>query len=125
MPQKSISSYHVVFMETVLPVGLAIVNRAKKGLLGKVIDGFVSSDLPIQKLKEEGSEDAKSVRMKLDQIIPGLGNPVVEVKVSVNPKSVNNEVSFSDTELSNILNRIESRMNSLKMYLDDSFKSTH
>ena len=79
----------------------------------------MSADTSIGILKEEGIQDAQLVRMQLDQIIPGLGNPVIEVEISVTPKASNGETVVSDLELSIILDRIESRMNELKIYLDD------
>ena len=79
----------------------------------------MSADTSIGILKEEGIEDAKLVRMQLDQIIPGLGNPIVEVKVSVTPKPINDELTVSDPELAIILNRIESRMTELKIHLEN------
>ena len=117
MAQNLFSICHLALMETALPVGIAIVNRAKKGHVDKILDGLMSADTSIGILKEEGIEDAQLVRMQLDQIIPGLGNPVIEV--SVTPKATNGEATFSDPELAIILNRIESRMNELKIHLGD------
>ena len=119
MAQNLFSICHLALMETALPVGIAIVNRAKKGHVDKILDGLMSADTSIGILKEEGIEDAQLVRMQLDQIVPGLGNPVIEVEVSVTPKATNTGATVSDLELSSILNRIESRMNKLKIYLDD------
>ena len=119
MAQNVFSICHLALMETALPVGIAIANRAKKGNVDKILDSLMSADTSIGILKEEGIEDAKLVRMQLDQIIPGLGNPVIEVDVSVTPKATNVEATFSDPELAIILNRIESRMNELKIHLDD------
>ncbi len=120
MAQNLFSICHLAFMETALPVGVAIIDRAKKGHLDTIIDGLMSSDNSIEILKEEGAEGAQLVRMQLDQIIPGLGNPVVEVKVSVTPRPTNNEQNFSDSELAVILNRIESRIKELKIHVDAS-----
>ena len=117
MVQNLFSICHLALMETALPVGIAIVNRAKKGHAAKIFDGLMSVDTAIGILKEEGIEDAQLLRMQLDQIIPGLGNPVIEVEVSVTPKGTSSEATFSDPELAIILNRIESRMNELKIHL--------
>ena len=119
MAQNLFSICHLALMENALPVGIAIVNRAKKGHVEKIFDGLMSVDTSIGILKEEGIEEAQLVRMQLDQIIPGLGNPVIEVEVSVTPKATNIKTTFSDPELAIILNRIESRMNELKIYLDN------
>ena len=117
MAQNLFSICHLALMETVLPVGIAIVNRAKKGHANKILDGLMSAETSIGTLKEEGIDDAQLVRKQLDQIIPGLGNPVIEVEVSVTPKATNDEAIFSDPELAIILNRIESRMKELKIHL--------
>ena len=119
MAQNLFSICHLALMETALPVGIAIVNRAKKGHADKILDGLISVDTSIGILKEEGIEDAQLLRMQLDQIIPGLGNPVIEVEVSVTPKATKVEATFSDPELAIILNRIEFRMNELKIHLGD------
>ena len=119
MAQNLFSICHLALMETALPVGIAIVNRAKKGHVDKILDGLMSADTSIGILKEEGIEDAQLLRMQLDQIIPGLGNPVIEVEVSVPPNANNGEETFSDPELAIILNRIESRMSELKIHLEN------
>ncbi len=121
MDQNIFSSYHLVLMDTVLPAGLAIFNRVQKGHAGKIIDDLRSSTSPIQMLQEEGSEVAQLVRDRLDQIVPGLGNPILEVKVSINSNKNNHVESISENDLVNILNRIESRLNLLKLYIDNSF----
>ena len=119
MVQNIFSICHVAFLETALPVGLAIVNRVKKGPVDKTLDGLMSAETSIGILKEEGLEVAQLVRMQLDHIIPGLGNPIVEVEVSVRPKSTNDEATVSEPELAIILKRIQSRMNELKIHLDN------
>ena len=119
MAQNLFSICHLALMENALPVGIAIVNRAKKGHAEKIFDGLMSVDTAIGILKEEGIEDAQLLRMQLDQIIPGLGNPVIEVEVSVRPDATNSEETFSDPELAIILNRIETRMKELKIHLGD------
>ncbi len=98
-------------MELALPVVVAIVNRLQEGQVRKIIDDIFSSESSIHILKKEGTETAQLVRNKLDQIIPGLGNPVIEVKVSV-------KSNYSE-QLNDTLIRIESRLNLLKKYLKD------
>ena len=119
MAQNLFSICHLALMETALPVGIPIVNRAKKGHVDKILVGLMSADTSIAILKEEGIEDAQLLRMQLDQIVPGLGNPVIEVEVSVSPNANNGEGAFSDPELAIILNRIESRMSKLKIHLEN------
>ena len=119
MAQNLFSICHLALMETALPVGIAIVNRAKKGDADKILDVLMSADTSIGTLKEEGLEVAQLVRMQLDQIIPGLGNPVIEVEVSVPPNVNKREETLSDPELAIILNRIESRMSELKIHLEN------
>ncbi len=96
MAQNLFSFCHLALMETALPVGLAIFSRAKKGDLEKTLNGLISADTSVGILKEEGLEVAQLVRMQLDQIIPGLGNPIVEVEVSVTPKATNDESNVSE-----------------------------
>ncbi len=51
MAQNVFSICHLALMETALPVGIAIVNRAKKGHVDKILDGLMSADTSIGILK--------------------------------------------------------------------------
>jgi hypothetical protein len=78
----------LALMQDVLPVGLALVERARAGGPGKVVESFTSgaSD-PLRELRDEGEPAAKGVRERLDQVSPGLGNPVMPVQVAVEEPS--------------------------------------
>ena len=102
-------------MQDVLPVGLAVLERARQGGPTKVAEVFsgASAD-PIADLREEGEPAARTVREQLDQVSPGLGNPVMPVSVSVEePVASPDERS----ELINALQRIEGRLDELSRRL--------
>ena len=84
MSDTSLNRLHIAFMEDFLPIGMAIINRAKKRGVGEVFDEITFSSDNLQTLRGEGIESAKSIRDKLDQIRPGFGNPVIEVKAKEN-----------------------------------------
>ena len=102
-------------MQDVLPVGLAVLERARQGGPTKVAEVFsgASAD-PIADLREEGEPAARTVREQLDQVSPGLGNPVMPVSVSVEePAPTPDERS----ELIDALQRIEGRLEELNRRL--------
>lgn len=74
-------------MEDLLPVGIAVVDRARRGGPRQVVEAFTSTDDPLGQLRQEGDAAAKKVRESLDQVQPGLGNPVVRVEVRDVPSS--------------------------------------
>ena len=99
-------------MQEVLPVGLAVLERARQGGPGKVVEAFTtSSDDPLNTLKQEGEPTARSVRDQLDALSPGLGNPVMSVSVSVDEPPENQD------ELLETLQRIDQRLLALKAHL--------
>ena len=102
-------------MQDVLPVGLAVLERARQGGPTKVAEVFSGSSAdPIADLREEGEPAARTVREQLDQVSPGLGNPVMPVSVSVEePVTSPDERS----ELINALQRIEGRLEELSRRL--------
>ena len=102
-------------MQDVLPVGLAVLERARQGGPTKVAEVFsgASAD-PIADLREEGEPAARTVREQLDQVSPGLGNPVMPVSVSIEePAAPTDERS----ELIDALQRIEGRLEELSRRL--------
>ena len=105
-------------MQDVLPVGLAVLERARRGGPGKVAEVFTSgSDDPIADLRQEGEPVARGVREQLDAVSPGLGNPVMSVSVSVeDPAPVEETVSERDA-LMQALRRIEGRLDELRRCL--------
>ena len=123
MADDPLDTLRLSLMQDVLPVGMAIVDRARKGGANKVVEAFSTEEDPFQFLKSEGEVAAKSVREKLDQVSPGLGNPVVSVKVDVDPGSnLSSEEIFHDEcddkeLLLQHLSRIQKRLTELDDYL--------
>jgi hypothetical protein len=76
-----LDSLRLALMQEVLPVGMAVVERARKGGPREVVEAFTASPDPLAQLKQEGDPAARAVRQSLDQIQPGLGNPVMKVEV--------------------------------------------
>lgn len=70
-------------MQEVLPVGVALVERARRGGVRDVMAVFEGSNPAdsLGRLKEEGEPVASRLRETLDRVQPGLGNPVVKVEV--------------------------------------------
>ena len=85
-------------MQDILPVGMAIIKRARKGGTSKVTEPFTSSEDPFQVLRKEGETSAKTVREQLDKVSPGLGNPIVSVKVEVERDDPQGELNSADRE---------------------------
>ena len=103
-------------MQDVLPVGLAVLERARKGGPGKVVEVFTAgSEDPIADLRQEGEPVARDVREQLDAVSPGLGNPVMSVSVSVDePATVEQD---GPDDLLPTLRRIEERLEELRRRL--------
>lgn len=106
-------------MQDVLPVGLAVLERARRGGPGKVAEVFTGgSDDPIADLRQEGEPVARGVREQLDAVSPGLGNPVMSVSVSVEDPAPVEETTVSERDaLMQALRRIEGRLDELRRCL--------
>ena len=99
-------------MQEILPVGLAVVERARQGGPSKVVEAFTTGSAdPLDDLRQEGEPAARSVRDQLDAVSPGLGNPVMPVAVSVEEPEDERE------ELLVTLQRIDQRLATLKAQL--------
>mgnify|MGYP001198001971 CR=1 FL=1 len=120
MPNDSLEELRLTLMQDFLPVGMAIVDRVKKEGLSELVQFFNNSDDPVNQLRREGDLKAQSVRQKLDDISPGLGNPVMNVKVSVEENEYEVFSLLNESELLIILERVEDRIDSLLKYLDES-----
>ena len=102
-------------MQDVLPVGLAVLERAREGGPARVAELFTSgSEDPIADLRQEGEPAAQTVREQLDQVSPGLGNPVMPVTVSVEDPV---ESSDDSKDLMEALQRIDGRLQQLRRAL--------
>lgn len=69
-------------MQDVLPMGMAVVERARKGGPAEVFAAFDGSSTdPLGQLRQEGEPAASQLRDNLDRLQPGLGNPILKVEV--------------------------------------------
>ena len=82
MVRDPLRDFHLFAMESALPFGMGIVENAKNGGFQKIMDVLKSKD-PFSELQIDGKTSAKTVRDRIDQLIPGLGYPVVSVDVTV------------------------------------------
>ena len=76
-------SLRLALMQEVLPMGLAFVDRVRNDGPAKAVESVARGDDPLAELRRQGEAAAREVRERLDQISPGLGNPVVSVQVEV------------------------------------------
>ena len=116
--ENPLDQLRLSLMQDVLPVGLAVLERARQGGPGKVVEVFTAgSEDPIAELRQEGEPVARDVREQLDAVSPGLGNPVMPVSVSVDePETVDERQDDSD-DLMPTLRRIEERLEELRRRL--------
>ena len=119
MAVKPIDRLRLSLMQDVLPVGMAMVERARKGGASKVAEAFTSLDEPLQALRTEGESAAKFFREQLDKVSPGLGNPVVPVKVDVEFTNPKVEPTLEYESLNQCLERIQVGVNELETLLCD------
>ena len=123
MAADPLDALRLTLMQDVLPVGLAVVERARKGGPREVIAAFDgSSPDPLGQLREEGETTASQVRESLDRLSPGLGNPVMKVEVrDVPSEPASAEAPAPDPsderELSEALARIAQRLEALEEIL--------
>ncbi len=114
-------TFRLSFMQDILPVGIAVVERVQKGGLGKVVEAFNESKEPLQILRNEGEPVAKNVRDQLDQVVPGLGNPVVSVTVDVEDSQQSQIPEILNQEsLMECLTRIQDDLQALENLVDNS-----
>jgi len=96
-------------------------DRVSQGGATKVVESFTGSAGPFSDLRDEGQASARVVRERLDQVSPGLGNPVIEVTVDVDPEPAQSpplQTTSEDGEsLHQVLARIESRLDQLQQSL--------
>ena len=118
MANDKFKNLHLSIMQSILPVGMGVLHNAKAGGLKKVIDVFNSED-PVSELQVDGETSAKILRDKIDEWIPGLGNPVVSVDVTVEDNTTDYEI-HEDDPLSSTLIRIDKQLTELSQYIDDN-----
>ena len=121
MAKDQLRDFHLFAVESVLPFGMGIIKNAKTGGLKKIMDVFKSKD-PFSEFQVDGEISAKTVRDKIDQLIPGLGYPVVSVDVTVEENYPDYESNDQDSLVST-LNRIDSNLDQLRHFFYDGSKN--
>jgi hypothetical protein len=119
MAADPLDSLRLALMQDVLPLGLAVVERVRKGGPAEVLAAFdgTSAD-PLGQLRQEGEPAASQVRENLDRFQPGLGNPVMKVEVRdvdaedapATPSPADPADPADPAELMAALGRIEERL---------------
>ena len=122
MAKDQLKDLHLFAMESALPFGMGIINNAKTGGLQKIMDVFKSQD-PVSEFQIDGETSAQAVRDKIDQLIPGLGHPVVSVDVTVEEKDPDYEINDQDPLVST-LKRIDDNLNQLRCYIGNDSSAT-
>jgi hypothetical protein len=119
MAADPLDALRLTLMQDLLPVGMAMVERARKGGPREVLAAFDGNSAdPLGQLREEGEPIASQMREGLDRLSPGLGNPVMKVEVrdvAAEPSS-----PADARELSEALQRIASRLGELQRQLPPS-----
>jgi len=110
-------------MQEVLPVGMALVERARRGGPRELADVFSGPEDPLGRLRQEGDSAARDLRDSLDRLQPGLGNPVMKVQVrdipSPDPATASEaEAADERQQLQEALGRIAARLALLEQRLD-------
>ncbi len=110
MATDPLDALRLTLMQDVLPVGMAVVDRVRRGGPQEVLAAFdgTSAD-PLGRLRSEGEPAASQLRENLDRLQPGLGNPVVRVEV----RDVPEDPRDAD-ELRQVLSRISQRLDLLE-----------
>ena len=125
---QPLDSLRLTLMQDVLPVGLAFVDRVRTEGAAKAVESVAKGEDPLGDLRKQGEPAAREVRERLDQISPGLGNPVMTVQVEVNepdaapevidaaseiPSDRSGDPDLSPAQLQKVLGRIEDRLKRL------------
>ena len=122
MAKDQLRDFHLFAMESALPFGMGIVNNAKNGGFQKIMDVLKSKD-PFLEFQVDGKTSAKRVRDKIDQLIPGLGHPVVSVDVTVEEKNPDYDIKDADS-LASTLKRIDAQLSQLRRYIGNDSSNT-
>tara|TARA_Y100000739_G_scaffold162863_1_gene141032 strand:+ start:116 stop:496 length:381 start_codon:yes stop_codon:yes gene_type:complete len=115
--RQPLDSLRLALMQEVLPMGLAFVDRVRTDGPAKAVESVARGDDPLGDLREQGEVAAREVRERLDQISPGLGNPVMSVQVEVDEPAAPQDSLDSDhsdsSQLQDVLTRIDGRLQRL------------
>ena len=117
MAKDQLKDFHLFAMESALPFGMGIIKNAKTGGLQKIMDVFNSND-PLSEFQVDGQTSAKIVRDKIDQLIPGLGYPIVSVDVTVE-ENYSEDGSNDQDSLVSTLNRIDTELSKLRRFISN------
>jgi hypothetical protein len=128
MASDPLDALRLTLMQEVLPVGMAVVERVRKGGPREVLAAFEGGGAdPLDRLRREGEPAASQLRETLDRLQPGLGNPVMKVEVrdvpaepaAVEPLANTGAAAAADdpTELLEALVRIAARLDALEQRL--------
>ena len=115
MAKDQLRDFHLYAMESALPFGMGIIKNAKTGGFQKIMDVIKSKD-PFSEFQVDGETSAKTVRDKIDKLVPGLGYPVVSVDVTVE-ENYSDYANNDQDSLVSTLNRIDSQLDKLRHYL--------
>ena len=129
---QPLDSLRLTLMQDVLPMGLAFVDRVRTDGPAKAVESVAKGDDPLGDLRKQGEPAAREVRERLDQISPGLGNPVMTVQVEVKEPDAAAEVidaasearpdragdsEMTSAQLQEVLGRIEDRLKRLDVLM--------
>ena len=123
MAKDQLRDLHLFAMESALPFGMGIIKNVKTGGFQKIMDVIKSKD-PFSEFQVDGETSAKTVRDKIDQLIPGLGYPVVSVDVTVEENSSDYERNDKDSLVAT-LNRIDSDLDQLRRMISNNSFNMH
>ena len=117
MAKDQLRDLHLFAMESALPFGLGVINNARTGGFKKIMNIIKSKD-SFSSFQVDGEMSAKIVRDKIDQLVPGLGHPVVSVDVTVEENYPDYEINDRDSLVAT-LNRIDSQLDQLRHYINN------
>lgn len=122
MAPDPLESLRLTLMQEVLPVGIALVERARRGGPRELAEVFSGAEDPLGRLRQEGDPAARDLRDSLDRLQPGLGNPVMKVQVRDIPSPDSSNPGEADAaderrELQEALGRIGARLALLEQRL--------
>ena len=119
---QPLDSLRLALMQEVLPMGLAFVDRVRTEGPAKAVESVARGEDPLGDLREQGEAAARELRERLDQISPGLGNPVMSVQVEVDEPGESQDSLDSDpddaSQLQDVLARIDGRLQRLDALLN-------
>lgn len=113
---QPLDELRLALMQDLLPMGLAFVDRVRSDGPARAVESLAEADDLLEDLRREGEPAARVLRERLDQISPGLGNPVMSVQVQVDEPVEPLEspaLSNDPQELQEVLARIETRLQRL------------